>query len=78
MKLADLQTSLLDMTHEQKLAKIREIREDRQVSKFAVTHKARKKQDKGVKLIDKFNSLSPEDQEELKKLLGGGDEDKTG
>lgn len=75
MKLADLQISLLDMTQDQKLQKIREIREDRQVSKYAVTHKAKKKKDKGDKIVGQFNKLSPEEQAELIKLLGENDED---
>ena len=73
MKLTDLKTSLLDMTHEEKLAKIREIREDRKVSKHAVTHKKKQQKDRTGKLMDKFQNLSPEEQAELIKLLGAPD-----
>ena len=73
MKLEELQASLLDMSQEKKLALIREIREDRRVSKHAITHKAKQKKDRGAKMEERFKELSKEEQAELLKLLGGQD-----
>lgn len=80
MRLEDLQKSLKDMTQDEKLELIREIREDRRVSKVAITHKARQKKDKTDRLTDKFKGLSKDEQAELIKLLADqvGAEDNEG
>ncbi len=71
MSIERLQTSLLDMTSEEKLALIREIRTDRRVSKHAITHKAKQTKDASVKMENQFKKMSPDEQAELIKLLGG-------
>lgn len=67
--LEDLKKSLLSMSPEEKMAKLREVRDDRKVSKHATTVKAKSKQDKSDKVVGKFHELSPEEQEELIKAL---------
>ena len=70
MSLEKLQLSLLDMTGDQKLALIREIRDDRRVSKHAISHKVKQTKDRATKLESQFKGMSPEEKEELIKLLG--------
>lgn len=69
MKLEELQTLLQDMSPTEKLAYIRSIRDDRRISKHAITHKVKRSRDNTDKLADKFAALSLEDQEELRKIL---------
>lgn len=73
MKLEELQKSLGQMTLEEKQALIRDIRDDRRVSKHAVSHKAKKEKDRVDRVAGKFAQLTVEEQEELMKLLGEGD-----
>ena len=73
--LADLKILLEDMTPEQRLAKITEIREDRRISKHAVTVRAKQSKDKKEKLKDRFKAISPEDQAQFLRLMKeAGDE----
>jgi hypothetical protein len=64
-QLETLRKDMLKMSHEERLDKLREIREDRQVSK---THKTKRVagQKKRVSTIGKrIDSLSPEDKAKL-------------
>ena len=71
MSLDKLQANLLNMTDEQKLALIRDIRVDRRVSKHAITHKVKQTKDKTTKMESQFKNMSSDEQAELIKLLGG-------
>lgn len=71
MNLDDLTHDLLSMSHEEKLALVRSIREDRRVSKHAITHKVRQKKDKTDKMVDQFEKLSEEDRAAILSMLGG-------
>ena len=73
MNLKDLTHDLLSMDHEEKLALVRSIRDDRRVSKHAITHKVKQKKDKTDKMIDQFEALSDEDREAILAMLGGTD-----
>jgi hypothetical protein len=57
------------MSRDEQLKLIREIREDRQVSKRAVTKKVAKKQKTEQTVLEKFTNLTPEEQEAIMKLL---------
>lgn len=72
--LEELRVLLEDMTPEERLAKISQIREDRKVSKHAVTVRAKRSKDKKDKLKDRFKAMSPEEQAEFLRLMGVGDE----
>lgn len=72
--LEDLRVLLEDMTPEQRLAKVREIREDRIISKHAITVRVKQSKDKTQKMKDRFRALSPEEQEEFLRLMGAEDE----
>lgn len=71
MAIEDLKKSLLDMSPDEKLALLQEIRSDRRVSKTAVTQRAAKKKTKADGIEKKFNELSAEDQEALIRMLQG-------
>ena len=68
-RLEELKQSLANMTSEQRLAKLREVREDRKISKYAITVRKKREQDKGASLKKRFASLSPEDKAELLEKL---------
>jgi flagellar motility protein MotE (MotC chaperone) len=72
-RLEELKQSLVDMSPEERLEKLREIRDDRKVSKHAVTVKAKREQDKGAKVKKMFAGMSPEDQAEFLKGLTNED-----
>ncbi len=69
--MSGLRKDLLSMNHEEKLAHIRAIRDDRRVSKHAITHKVKQKKDKTDKMVDQFEALSDEDREAILAMLGG-------
>lgn len=71
-RLDDLRRDLLKMTPEEKLAKLREVRADRRVSKHAVTVRKKQEKDRTTKLAGKFAELSPEDQAMLLEALKDG------
>ena len=71
MALEDLKKSLLDMTPEEKLALLRDVRSDRKVSKTAVTRKAAVRKTKADKIEKGFKELSPEEQQMLIEMLRG-------
>lgn len=75
-RLEELRQSLEGMTPEQRLAELRGIRDDRKISKQAVTVRAKRTQDKGAKLKAKFEAMSPEEQAQFLETLTN--EDKTG
>lgn len=64
-KLAALKKSLEDMTDTERLEKLRSIREDRKISKHAVTVTKKREQDKQGKFAKQFDNLSPEERAEL-------------
>ena len=72
--LESLKENLLNLTHEQRLEKLKEIREDRKVSKYAETVKKKRSQDKAAKLGKQLADMTPEEKAEFVKLLGGGNE----
>lgn len=63
MQLSDLVKPLDQMTHEELLAKVRSIREDSQVSRFATTKREATENKRRVSLKKKLDSL-PEDERE--------------
>lgn len=75
-RLEELQKSLEGMDPDERLAKLRDIRDDRKISKGAVTVKAKRAQDKGSKLKAKFAAMTPEEQKEFLEALQN--EDKAG
>lgn len=72
--LEDLRVSLEDMTPDQRIAKIREIREDRRISKHAVTVRVKQSKDRKQKLKDRFKAMTLEEREEFLKMMGVEDE----
>jgi hypothetical protein len=72
--LEQLKKSLESMTVEERHEKLREIREDRKVSKYAVTVKKKREQDKGSKLQSKFLAMTPEEQKTFLEMLNEGAE----
>ena len=71
MALEDLKKSLLDMTPEEKLALLRDVRSDRKVSKVAITRKAAVRKTKADKIEKGFKELTPEEQAMLIEMLKG-------
>ena len=67
--LEDLRVLLDTMTPDQRIAKIREIREDRRISKHAVTVRVKQSKDRKQKLKDRFKSMTTGEQEEFLKLM---------
>tara|TARA_Y100000310_G_scaffold332879_1_gene409301 strand:- start:1515 stop:1745 length:231 start_codon:yes stop_codon:yes gene_type:complete len=72
-RLEELKKSLENMTVEERLAKLAEIRDDRKVSKHATTVRAKREKDKGAALKKKFESLSPEEQAKFLENLNAGE-----
>lgn len=72
-RLQELKQSLVDKTSEERLAILRGIREDRKISKYAITVKAKREQDKGKSLKSKFAGLSPEEQKAFLETLKNED-----
>jgi len=69
-RIEDLRKNLLDMSHEEKLARIRQIRAERKIIRSPVREKKMHKAKVG--LIDKVRKqLSGLSKEEIKALLGG-------
>ncbi len=68
-RLALLKKSLSNMTHEERLEKLREVREDRKISKHAVNVTKKRAVDKSNKLEKAFEGLSPEEKEQFIELL---------
>ena len=64
-KLAVLKKSLEDMTDTERLEKLRSIREDRKISKHAVTVTKKREQDKQGKFAKQFDNLTQEERAEL-------------
>ena len=69
-RLADLKTSLVDMTTEERHKMLRNIRDDRKVSKYAVTVKKKREQDKGDKMKNQFANMTPAEKVEFLKMIG--------
>ena len=70
MSLEKLETQLKDMSDDEKRKLIRQIREDRQVSKKAVTKRAAVRKTKADRVSKQVSDLTPEQKAELLKLLG--------
>jgi len=66
-----LKGDLLSMSHDEKLALVSSIRDDRRVSKHAITHKVRQKKDKTDKMVDQFEKLGEEERRAILSMLGG-------
>ena len=64
-KLAVLKKSLEGMTDTERLEKLRSIREDRKISKHAVTVTKKREQDKQGKFAKQFDNLTQEERAEL-------------
>jgi len=69
-RLEELRKSLLSMTHEEKLQHIMDVREDRKISKHAITVRVARKKTQEKKLTDRFAAMSKEDRAEFIKLMG--------
>jgi hypothetical protein len=68
-KLEVLRQDLLTMTPDERMSKLREVREDRKISKHAITVKAKRVKDKGAKLENMFAGMSEEDRVAFLKSL---------
>jgi len=73
-RLEELKQSLEGMTPDERLAKLRDIRDDRKISKHAVTVKAKRAQDKGAKVRAAFAAMTSKEQKEFLEALN---EDQT-
>lgn len=71
--LESLRQQYLDMSPEERAKKLREVREDRKVSKHSTTARTAKKDTKNNNLANKFKSLSPEEQALLLEQLGSAE-----
>ena len=68
-KLEGLAPNLLELSHDELMDRIRSIREDRQVSKRAITKKAAVKEKREVTFLQKAAKMDPESLAELIKAL---------
>jgi|TARA_Y100000310_G_scaffold69164_1_gene64600 DNA-directed RNA polymerase specialized sigma24 family protein len=75
MRLENIVDDYSEMSQEERLAKIREIREDRKISKHAVTVRKKREQDKNAKFKKLFEGLSPEEREVFLKQMAEGVDD---
>ena len=64
-KLVILKKSLESMSDTERLTKLREIREDRKISKHAVTVTKKREQDKHGKFARQFENLTAEERSKL-------------
>lgn len=64
-QIEDIVDDYTKLTLEERLAKIREIREDRKISKHAITVRKKREVDKGKKLRNMFEGMSAEEKEEF-------------
>lgn len=76
-RLAELRESLVTMSTEDRHALLRSVRDDRKVSKYAVTVKKKQAQDKGDKMKNAFASMSAEEKAEFLAMIGADDESRT-
>jgi len=75
-RLEDLRTDIKDMSHDQLLGKIRDIREDRKISKKAITVRKARADKKLESLKKQLRSLSLDERELFLASLGAAkDED---
>lgn len=70
-QLAKLRTDLLSLSHEQLLEKIREIRDDRKITKSGVPKTVEKKSKAKKAITGLLDALSPEDKAALLASLEG-------
>jgi|TARA_R100001086_G_scaffold198541_1_gene114865 ABC-type phosphate/phosphonate transport system substrate-binding protein len=61
-QLEELKQSVSKMSNEERMEKLREIREDRKISKHAITVRKKRDQDRSGKLIKSFDTMSEQDQ----------------
>ena len=70
-RLESLRTSLTDMSHTERLEYIGKIREDRKISKHAITTRKKRSEDKTKRIEKAFDTLTDEEKREMIKALGG-------
>ena len=70
-RIEDIVDDYSRLTLEERLAKIREIREDRKISKHAITVRKKREVDKGKKLKVLFEGMSAEEKAEFIGRLKG-------
>jgi hypothetical protein len=58
--LKDLRTSLLNLSQDELLQRLRDVRDDRKVSKTAISVRAARTKKKSDNIVSRINSLSPE------------------
>ena len=68
-KLESLTPNLLGLSHDDLLERIRGIREDRQISKRAITKKVAAKEKKEVSFLQKAAAMDPDQLADLIKML---------
>jgi ABC-type phosphate/phosphonate transport system substrate-binding protein len=68
-RLEELKKSLENMTYEERMEKLREVRDDRKISKYAVTVRKKREQDKGAKLKKQLADMSPEEKAQFLEML---------
>jgi CMP-2-keto-3-deoxyoctulosonic acid synthetase len=70
MKLHDVMTNYSDLSHEERLKMVRAIREDRKISKHAITVAKKRQVDKKTKLEKAIANMSPEDKAAFLQSIG--------
>jgi hypothetical protein len=75
--LEELKKSLESMSVEERHAKLRDIRDDRKISKYAETVKKKREQDKGSKMKSKFQAMTPEEQKAFLEMLNESEAGET-
>ena len=70
-QLEKLRTSLTNLTHEQLIEKVREIRADRRINKSGIPKSVEKKSKRKSSIISLLDALSPEEREALIAQLEG-------
>ena len=75
-RLEDLKESLLNLTHEELLNRVREIRADRRISKHAPSTAGPKLSKLGQqeRLLKVFDAMTPKEQQAFLKAMGGSSE----
>ena len=74
-RLEDLKKSVLDMDREEHLELVRSIREDRKISKHAITVRKARTRKASDRIRKLFESLTPQEKEQFLTSLGDeGDE----
>lgn len=69
--LETLKKNLMSMSNEQRLELLRGVREDRRISKHAITEKKARAHNKEDKIIKGFDAMTDEEKRQLIAMLGG-------